>query len=736
MMLQNLKEQLFPVGTKRWLIAKVVYKAFKSPKKTLRKINVTNLRKFIYHYQNGDPTSLMAKIELHMPTVENVASLALLPLDDIAELEKNPLVVPMSNSPRVSIIIPVYNQFSYTCKCIKAIAEHSGDISYEVIVADDCSTDKVKKLSEFIKGIRIYRNEKNLRFLLNCNNAAKYARGEYIVFLNNDTQVQPNWLQPLVDLLDQNKDIGLAGSKLIYPDGRLQEAGGIVWEDGSAWNYGNRDNADKPEYNYVKDVDYISGASIMIRKELWEKIGGFDERYSPAYCEDTDLAFSVRKAGYRVVYQPKSVVVHFEGISNGKSLSSGLKKYQAENQQKLKDKWESVLLREHFPLAEEVFHARDRSGGKKTIVVIDHYVPHYDQDAGSKTTWQYIKLLVKMGLKVIFVGDNYFPHQPYTEDLEMLGVEVLAGDGWNIDCFKRWIKNNVAYIDYVYLNRPHIATKYVDFLKKETTAKLLYYDVDLHFLREQREYERTKQTDLLNSIKHWKQIEFDIFNKVDVVYTAGTYEARVLKEVLPPKNIRAIPIFLYDKEVCHKKGPLNNRNTLIFVGGFQHNPNVDAVVWLESELLPKLVSKRPTVKIVVIGSNPPSNIIQLQNENLIFTGFVSDDELKAYYSKARVSLVPLRFGAGVKGKVIESLYEGVPVVTTSIGAEGIPDIETAAAITDNADAFVDEVVRLMDNDAIWYERVHAGWNITADYFSEDSARNFLMDDLGLNSKVN
>src|SRR5699024_4776423 len=160
-----------------------------------------------------------------------------------------------------------------------------------------------------------------------------------ILFLNNDTQVTEGWLSSLVKLIESDSTIGMVGSKLVYPDGRLQEAGGIIWSDGSGWNYGRMDDPDKPEYNYVKDVDYISGASIMIRRELWEQIGGFDVRYTPAYCEDADLAFEVRKAGYRVVYQPLSKVIHFEGVSNGTDVNgTGLKRYQVENFKKLKEK--------------------------------------------------------------------------------------------------------------------------------------------------------------------------------------------------------------------------------------------------------------------------------------------------------------------------------------------------------------------------------------------------------------
>lgn len=211
------------------------------------------------------------------------------------------LVFKYFKNPLVSIIIPVYNQFEYTYSYLRSILKNSGDIEYEVIIADDCSTDFTKDITKVVEGVNVKKAPTNLKFLLNCNNAAKSARGQYILFLNNDTQVQKDWLKHLVDLIESDSNIGMVGSKLVYPDGLLQEAGGIVWKDGSAWNYGNRQDGNASEYNYVKEVDYISGAAIMIRHSLWDELGGFDESFIPAYYEDTDLAFQVRRAGYKVL---------------------------------------------------------------------------------------------------------------------------------------------------------------------------------------------------------------------------------------------------------------------------------------------------------------------------------------------------------------------------------------------------------------------------------------------------
>ncbi len=497
----RLRDVLVPSGSKRRLLVKMMVKFIKNPFRFLGKCTPKNIRKFFLYLKREGAQCVSCRLDncligseiQHKQIEVSQLSESLKTIDDYNAME-----VPQWDNPDVSIVIPVYNQFDYTYLCVKSIIEHSGDSTYEIIIADDCSTDITKEIGKKISGLQVVRNEQNLRFLRNCNNAAKYARGRYILFLNNDTQVQENWLAPLVELMERSEDIGMVGSKLVYPDGRLQEAGGILWKDGSAWNYGNGSDPDLPEYNYVKETDYISGAAIMIRKELWEEIGGFDERFVPAYCEDSDLAFEVRKHGYKVLYQPLSVVVHFEGISNGTDTSNGQKKYQIENSKKFYEKWKEVLKSEHFENGQNVLIARERSLNKKTLLMVDHYVPQYDKDAGSRTVYQYIKLFVEQGYNVIFIGDNFFPHQPYTQALQQMGVEVLYGS-YYANHWKEWLKENGENIDYAFLNRPHIAPKYIDEIRKYTCAKIIYYGHDLHFLRERREYEVTKDKAKLKS---------------------------------------------------------------------------------------------------------------------------------------------------------------------------------------------------------------------------------------------
>ena len=642
------------------------------------------------------------KRAIHLVYRREKKPVVLLEENQVPKAEEKPWVteekfeIPSSKKPKVSIIIPVYNQFHYTYACLKSIRDHSGKVDYEVIIADDCSTDETAHMEKIVSGVRVNHNKENLRFLRNCNHAAGKAKGQYILFLNNDTQVRENWLEPLVRLIESDEKIGMVGSKLIYPDGRLQEAGGILWKDGSAWNYGHGKNPEDPEYNYVKEADYISGAAIMIRRNLWEQLGGFDDRFAPAYYEDTDLAFQVRDAGYKVMYQPQSEVIHFEGVSNGTDTSTGLKAYQVENQKKFFEKWRKVLESEHDPNGENVFKAKDRSQRKTHILVVDHYVPMFDKDAGGRCTYMYLKLFVAMGFKVTFIGDNFYPHQPYTAILNQMGIEVLYGDSYYLN-WQNWLKENAGQFDYIYLQRPHISIKYIDLVKEYSSAKIIYFAHDLHHIREMREYEITHDPKLLESAKEWKEKEYKLFQEADVGHVVGSYEQGEMQKAFPGKPIRNIPLYIYEKLPEGIEKDFAKREGLLYVGGFGHHPNVDGVLWFSREVMPKILEKYPDIIWHVVGSKPTGEIQALNGKNIVIHGFIPDEELESLYRSCRIAVVPLRYGAGVKGKVVEASYYQIPLVTTPIGAEGLSMEEKSMLVEEDAGKMADAICSLYED---------------------------------------
>ncbi|WP_102346535.1 glycosyltransferase [Bacillus sp. Marseille-P3661] len=648
-------------------------------------------------------------------------------------LSESKIIFKFEDTPVVSIIISVHNKWNLTYACLNSIKEYTEDIPYEIILNDNGSTDETTNISKYVENINVLRDGTNRGYLLGCNHAAKFARGKYILLLNNDTLVTEKWLSVLVDTIENDERIGMVGSKLIYPDGRLQEAGGIVWRDATPWNYGKGLDANQPQFNYVKEVDYITGACTMIRASLWREIGGYDERFIPSYYEDTDLAFEVRNHGYKVVYQPLSVVIHFEHGTNGKDA---MKKYILDNKMKFRDKWKETLNREHFETRRNIFLARDRSRNKKSILVIDHHVPMYDMDAGSKYIYNYLKVFVKLGLRVVFITDNFVKHEPYATELEQMGIEILYGYEY-FKTIKNWIRKYGRYFHYVYLIRPHTSIKYIDSIKKYCRGKIFYNAIDIHYLREFRRYKVTKSPKIKKEYLRWKRIETKLFKSADVIHVVSMYEQKILEKKFPSKIIRTLPIYYFEQGAAKDIASYESRKGIIFVGNFNHRPNADAVSLFIHNILPIVKKELPDVPFYVVGAeghDPPKQyheIKKLNGDQIIVTGYVSEQELKDYYNKARVAIAPLRFGAGVKGKVAEALYFRVPMVTTKIGAEGYKDINQYISIenANDANAFANEIIRIYKNKQAWESISNNSRHYVDQYFTLATAINEINKDI-------
>ncbi len=577
-----------------------------------------------------------------------------------AKLRKDigPLAFPAFDKPRVSIVIPVYNKILYTLNCLASVLEKTTDVRYEVIVVDDHSSDSTRETLSRMRNVRVLRADENRGFVASCNAGAAVARGEFILFLNNDTTVTHGWLSSLVETFDRDPTCGAAGSKLIYPDGTLQEAGGIIWKDASGWNYGKFDDANKPEYNYVREVDYCSGAALMIRKGLFETIGGFDRRFSPAYWEDTDLCFTVRQLGYKVLYQPSSVVVHYEGISAGTSTQSGMKQYQEINTAAFVEKWSRELSRRYANDPAHAFLARDLNRGRR-ILVVDHYVPTYDKDAGSFFMLSLLRSLRSLGYRVVFWPENLHRSEPYTTELQQMGIEVIYGRSRYADYLEKFGR----FFDAAILTRNHIAIKFIDDTRRYI-PKIVYHDPDFEYVREKRrrELEGGNGTDL----EAIRERELYLFRQSDVITTVNEDEAKLIQAEVPDKKVLAVhhPI----DRITNMTTPFENRDGLLFVGS-THPPNTDAVLFYAREIMPLLQRKAPGMPFYAVGGNPDRKVVDLGSDTFVVTGFVKD--LLPYFEKCKVFVAPLRYGAGVKGKVIEAMSFGLPVVTTSVGAEGL-----------------------------------------------------------------
>ncbi|UPG95365.1 glycosyltransferase [Luteibacter aegosomatissinici] len=641
-------------------------------------------------------------------------SLALLPLGIVT----GPLILPTSAAPVVSIVIPVYGKLEYTLTCLQSIAARPPGMAFEVIVVDDASPDESANVLRNVAGLRLLQNEANLGFVGSCNAGAAAARGSVLIFLNNDTQVTTGWAEALVQTFELFPGTGVAGSQLVYPDGRLQEAGAWVFSDASAWNIGRFAQRNDPAYRYAREVDYVSGASLAIPADLFNDIGGFDPAFAPGYYEDTDLAFAVRSRGYAVRYVPGSVVVHAEGISSAAAPESGMKRFQAINLHKLADKWSEVLVRQ--PLPGTPLATIDRQRRRGTVLVVDISTPDASRDSGSVRLIAMMRLLVAEGWHVVFAPDDGRASERDITALGSLGVEVAARP-WHASV-PAWIGAHGDDLHAVVLCRHPVAMQYASFVRKQVPgAKIIFDTVDLHFLREERAAEQAASASLSRHAQTTRRQELDLIASSDATFVVSAFERDLLTSLVPSAHVLLLSNI--HEAVGRTKGYAGRRD-LLFIGGHGHPPNADAMQWMAGDILPALRRIDPSIRIFVAGDVPDDVKASLSSAGLDMLGRI--DDLEPLMAQCLASIAPLRFGAGVKGKVNMAMSHGLPVIGSPVATEGMQlangvDVLVAHAPDDYAMAYR----RLASDEALWLALSAHGLENIRNHFSANAARDAL-----------
>ena len=447
-------------------------------------------------------------------------------------------------------------------------------------------------------------------------------------------------------------------------------------------------------------------------------MGGFDDRYAPAFYEEFDLAFMLRDAGFRVMYQPASQVAHHGSNSYGAEARD---RQSALNHAKFCQKWGSVLRTQPAP-GTPPFVQRERPPAAGTVLVLDDRVPEWDRHAGGQTVSQYLRLLRTMGWRVSFLPlSEAAPLQPYTATLQQDGIEVLHAP----ETLDAWLAANGRALDLVWAARPDVTGPVLDTLRRHTAAPIVYYTHDLHHLRERRRWELEGDPRVLQESRRLQRVEERIFGRVDCVMTPSADEAAEIAALVPGAPIEVIPPYILPPAAAAPDGiPFAERDALIFVGGFGHLPNVNAALWLAEEIMPLVWQSVPEARLLLVGSAPPLAVQALAGPLVEVTGFVPD--IAPLYARARVSVSPLRYGAGVKGKIVASLQAGVPVVTTGIGNEGLGLQDGRdARVADTAAGLADAVVALWRDPARCAALAAAGQALLRDRYSEAAARRAL-----------
>jgi GT2 family glycosyltransferase/glycosyltransferase involved in cell wall biosynthesis len=629
-------------------------------------------------------------------------------------LKLKPIAFPQVADPKVTVIMPAHNKVNVTYYGLCALLVAHNKASFEVIVVDDASTDETAHLETIVSGIRVIRNAEPQRFIRACNAGAAEARGEYVVLLNNDTEPTTGWLDNLIDAFGRFENVGLAGSKLLYPDGSLQDAGGIIWGSGNPWNYGNGANPWDPRFCYARQADYLSGAALMTTKAIWDHVGGLSTYLEPMYFEDTDLAFKVREAGFKTYFVPSSVVYHFEGVTSGTDTASGFKRYQEVNRPKFKRRWAKACAafgkEGHEPDLE-----KDR-GIVGRVLFIDYSTPREDRDAGSYAARREIELVQSLGYKVTFLPQNLAHFGSYTEEMERSGVEMITAPFYM--SVPEFLERRAAEFDAVYITRYQVATETIPYIRRHAPqARILLNNADLHFLRELRAALSAGDPTRMAAVRAVRDQELEMMKQADVVLSYNEVEHSVIAS--HTEGAARVMTCPWVVDIPERVPPLKGRKGLSFLGSFNHPPNGEGVRWFCSEVMPLLDGTG--AHLTIYGSGMGGDIRALASDMIDPAGFVED--IADAYGRHRIFIAPLLSGAGIKGKVLSAIAHGIPTVLTPIAAEGI-GLRSGhdCLIVETPQEWAEAIMTLSKDDKLWAAMSKAARDYAGQRFSFEAGR--------------
>jgi O-antigen biosynthesis protein len=632
-------------------------------------------------------------------------------LDSLNKIELNnffwtgsTLNFPTLENPDVSIILILYNRAELTLSCLYSILKNSFK-SIELIIVDNNSTDRTRSLLQKIFGATIILNEENLHFLLACNQASKVAKGKYLLFLNNDAQILGNSIEIAVETLKSSPDIGSVGGKIILPDGTLQEAGSIIWQNGSCLGYGRGDSPTEPQYMFKRYVDYCSGAFLLTHRSLFLEMGGFDEDYKPAYYEETDYCVRLLRTGKKNVYEPRVAILHYEFASSNSSASSGQAiELQKRNKTRFLENHKNWFLLQQEPAVNNILFARTAQDSRKRILFIEDKIPHTFLGSGYTRGNSILSRMVEMGYFVTIYPTDLLVKEDWETIYLDIPHEVEVMNGYSLPQLEHFLQERRGYYDIVFVSRPHNMEHLERILQRENYlegVKIIYDAEALYCLREV-ERQRLRGDKLLpEQLKREMEKELKLAKRSECIISVSANERLKFIEY----GYQKVCVLGHAVDVCPTPKSFDDRKNFLFVGAIYdiESPNADSVLWLGEEIL-KYIQSTLKVDLIIAGVNTVDKLKQkvetLGNPSIKMLGRVED--LTELYNSSRVFVVPTRFAAGIPHKAHEAAARGIPMVTTSLIANQLGWMnESELLVADTAEEFAQQCVRLYNDSALW-----------------------------------
>ncbi|KGE13914.1 glycosyl transferase family 2 [Sphingobacterium deserti] len=618
----------------------------------------------------------------------------------IPENKYSTFAFPLKQKPEVTIIIPFYNNQHYTQQCLLSIYENLPRKTFEIILVDDNSSESIDL--DHIQNIKYVKNETNLGFLKSVNEGIKLASGNYIYLLNNDTVVQPGFLDELVSVFETYEDVGAVGSMLLNADGTLQEAGTVFLKDNVIVQIAQIP-VYYPEVNYVYEVDYCSGCSLLFRKlDNNGQLNLLDDLYSPAYFEETDLCFRLRyEQGKKIYYTPFSKIIHFNGVSYNVQ-NEGRKREKArlleKNRNLFNERWKNEL---NAIQATSVSKRIIEFCNNKQIVFFNDQMPQYDNNSGELRLTEIMMAYKILNYHVTLVATGSTYNNRYNAYYQKMGIVVLY-EHLKSDDISHYFKRMQIIRPIVWMYAVVTFMKYYKLAKKIWKKFFLIFDmVDIHHLRFERALMFTPEDKFLKKeYDKFLTLEKKASNLADLVIPISEQEEIYMRRFCSKEKMIVVSNVHYPKVDPLRIPDFQDRSGLLFVGS-RHAPNIDAVYYMLEEIMPKIWETLPVMELHIVGDVDQYIPPEMRNySNIFFHGFVPD--IAPFFLTQRVMVAPLRYGAGVKGKIGQAFEYYLPVVSTGVGTEGMQlETDKNVLIAENAESFAAATLRLYQDPALW-----------------------------------
>jgi GT2 family glycosyltransferase/glycosyltransferase involved in cell wall biosynthesis len=599
-------------------------------------------------------------------------------------------------SPRVSVVIVTYNRAELTLRCLKSL--QAATVPIELVVVDNASTDATPRLLARLDGASVLQNAANEGFLRAANAGARRARADALLFLNNDTIVEAGSLEAAMATLESTDTIGAVVGRLVHLDGRLQEAGSMIWRDGTCQAYGRGDDPWAPPYMFRRNVDYGSGAFLLTRRGLFLQLGGFDERYAPAYYEDADYCVRLWQQGARVVYEPAALVRHVEfGSSDPEDAVAA----QAQRRAVFAGHQREWLQNYTRSRGASLLRARSRWTGGQRLLFIEDRVPHERLGSGYPRTQALLRAALDLGHEVTLYP-LLVPHESWDEAYADVprDVEILLGGG--AAGLPPHLQQHAADYDTILVSRPHNMRVFRSAMAGVLERPAIIYDAEAIFAM--RDLQRATLAGRAADVERARALiaqEIALARQCDAVLTVTERERQQFVE----HGSRNVVVVGHALDAVPTARPFADRRGFLFVGAFvdRHSPNTDAVRWFIADVLPRLRdSLADDATLVLVGRNVQHAIDGLADlAGVEAKGMV--DDLPPLFDRARVFVAPTRIGAGMSIKVLLAAAAGIPIVTTSLIADQLGWRDGRdLLVADDPASFADRCATLYRDAALWH----------------------------------